>query len=215
MLMIGLGCAILLAGACMLAFQPKEIKADKVYGKGKSDNQYSLSVSLGGENKIPSTLGQYNEVSDSSAVNIVYTVVYEQNKWFKNDQRIIKLLRFERPFPEDKNEDVKDFYYRLVDESLDVLDDQTSVFTRLYEKRVSYNNLFDLIPQSIVVPGYSDIKEARQWISQNHPQHLELMDRTIVNASVLERWEQDGYMQRYSEASPEGLTLDNIIKQAP
>lgn len=211
-LIIGLSCSTFLVGACILVLQPREIKADRVYGTGKSMNEYSLSISPAGESMIPSTPEQYKEVSDDSAINISYTVVYEQKKWFKNDQRILKLLRFERPFPTDQNAKVQSYYYKLVNESLDVYADQTSVFTRLYEKRAAYNHLFDLIPQSIVVPGKKDIKEARLWIQQHNPQLLYLKDKTIIDKSVLNSWQQDGYRQNYSDMSPEGLSLKDIIE---
>ncbi|WP_214626838.1 hypothetical protein [Paenibacillus agaridevorans] len=214
-LSVGLGCATLLIGACIIVFlQPKEIKVDRVYGSGINMNEYSLSISPAGENMIPSTQEQYNEVSDDSAINISYAVVYEQNKWFKNDRRSLKLLRFERPFPVDQNAKVQDFYYRLVDESIDVYDDRTAVFTRLYEKRESYNNLFDVIPQSIVIPGGKDIKEARLWIQQHNPQFLNLKDKTIIHPAVLSSWQQDDYRQSYSDLSPEGLSLEEIIEHA-
>lgn len=215
-LAVGLSCGIVLAAVAGISvFQPKEIKADRVYGYGKNLNEYNLSISPAGENKIPSTLEQYNRVSDDSAVNISYTVVYEQNKWFKNDQRIMKLLRFERPFPDDQNEKVQSFYYRLVDESVDVLNEKTSIFTRLYERREAYNNLFDLIPQSIVVPGQKDTKEARLWIQQHNPQFLNLKDQTIIDTAVLDDWKQNGYRQSYSDTSPEGLSLEDIIERKP
>ncbi|RIX52784.1 hypothetical protein D3P08_12330 [Paenibacillus nanensis] len=209
-LFIGLGCTALLVGACAFALQPKVIKADRVHGTGKYMNEYSLSISPGGEIMIPSTQEEFNEVSDDSAINISYTVVYEQSKWFKNDQRILKILRFERPFPTDQNTKVQSYYYTLVNESLDVYDDKTSIFTRLYEKRDIYNHLLDLIPQSITVPEKKDIKEARLWIQQHNPQLLYLKDKTIVDTSVRNSWQEDGYRQNYSEMSPEGLSLKEI-----
>ncbi|SMF85570.1 hypothetical protein SAMN05661091_3057 [Paenibacillus uliginis N3/975] len=36
-----------------------------------------------------------DEVSNKSATNISYTVVYEQSKWFKNDKRILFLGYFD------------------------------------------------------------------------------------------------------------------------
>ncbi|WP_028612582.1 hypothetical protein [Paenibacillus harenae] len=83
---IEISSATLLAAACFLVYQPKEIMADRVYGIGTFQNEYSISTSPAGENMIPSTLQQYNEVSDDSRTNISYTVIYEQNKWFKNNQ---------------------------------------------------------------------------------------------------------------------------------
>lgn len=211
-LFIGLGCTALLVSACILALQPREIKVDRVYGTGKDMNEYSLSISPAGEIMVPSTQEQYNEVGDDSAINISYTVVYEQNKWFKNDHRILKLLRFERPFPTEQNTKVQSYYYRLVNESLDVYDDQTSIFTRLYEKRDTYNHLLDLIPQSIIVPEKKGIGEARLWIQQQNPQLLYLKDKTIIDSSVLNSWQEDGYRQIYSEMSPKGLSLKDITE---
>lgn len=178
-------------------------------------NEYSLLISPAGDNMILSTLEHYNEVSDDSATNISYTVVYEENKWFKNDQRILKLLRFERPYPTDQNASVQSFYHILVDESVDVLNDHTTVFTRMYEKRGTYNNLFDLIPQSIVIPQKTDIKGARLWLQQHDPQFLNLKDKTIIHISVLNKWKQDDYQQCYSDSSLEGLSLKDIIEYTP
>ena len=214
-LSVGLIGVILLTVACIKAFQPKEIKVDRVFGTGISMNGYSLSIDPAGEKMIPSTLEHYNEVSDDSSINISYAVVYEQNKWFKNEQRILRLLRFEKPFPTDQNVKVQSFYHKLVDESLALFDDQTSVFTRLYEKREAYNNLFDLIPQSIVIPGITDIKEARLWLQQHDPQFLFLKEKTIIDTSVLHSWKEDGYDQSYSDTSPKELSLHDIIEYTP
>jgi hypothetical protein len=106
---------------------------------------------------------------------------------------------------------VQSFYYRLVDETLEQVNDNTSVFTRLYEKRENNNNLFDVIPESIVISRVGSVKQARQWVQKHHPEFLKLMDETVIDDSVLDSWKRDEYQQVYSTASPEGLSLNDII----
>lgn len=212
---IGISCAILIVAGSIFAFQPKEIKVARVYGYGTSPDGYSILTSPGGESTIPCTYEQYNMLSDDSYTNVSYLVIYERNKWLKNDQHLLKILRFERPFPTDQNSQVQSFYYRLVDESLEPLNNRTSVFTRLYEKREVNNNLFDVIPQSIVISRVDDVKQARQWVQQHHPEFLKLMDKTIIDDSVLDNWKRDDYRQVYRNESPEGFSLKDLTRHAP
>ncbi|QGQ98996.1 hypothetical protein EHS13_31025 [Paenibacillus psychroresistens] len=211
--LIGISCLILLLAGSYYAFQQKEIKVVRVYGYGSSQDEYSILTSLGGANTIPCTYEQYNTLSDDSYINISYSVIYEQNRWFKNNQHTLKLLRFEREFPNDQNKQVQSFYYRLVGETLEQVNDNTSVFTRLYEKRESNNNLFDVIPQSIVISRVGDVMQARQLVQEQHPEFLKLMNETVIDDSVLGNWKRDDYQQAYSSASPEGLLLKDIIKR--
>lgn len=196
---------------CVFHFQPKEIIVERVYEWGTSPTGYSIATKPDGTGMIPCNAQQISTISDDSKVNVSYIVIYEQNKWFKNKQHILQLLRFERPFPSDKNPQVQSFYYRLVGESLDRTNAKYSVFTRLYERREAYNNLFDLIPESIVIPRKTDIDGARKWLLQHDPEFLQLKDKTIVAPTVLVRWKQDGYHQKFTKESPKGLSLDNII----
>ncbi|BBH24850.1 hypothetical protein Back11_61950 [Paenibacillus baekrokdamisoli] len=208
---IGISCVILLLAGSIFAFQQKEIKVVRVYGYGLSPNGYSILTSLGGASTIPCTYEQYHTLNDDSYTNVSYSVIYEQNRWFKNNQHTLKLLRFERPFPNDQNKQVQSFYYRLIDETLEQVNDNTSVLTRLYEKRENNNNLFDVIPQSVVISRVGNVKQARQWVQKHHPEFLQLMDETVIDDSVLGSWKRDDYQQVYSTASPEGLSLNDII----
>ncbi|SFT09943.1 hypothetical protein [Paenibacillus sp. BC26] len=209
---IGFICALIaLTTGIIISLKQTEITVARVYGSGTSPEGNSILVGLSGDRAIPCSYEQLNTISDDSYLNITYSVVYKQNRWFNNNPHIEKILRFERPFPDKQNAQVHGFYYRLVDESLETINADTSVFTRLYEKREDYNNLADLVPQYIVIPHAETIKQARQWVEQHHPEFLQLIDQTVVEASMLNRWKQDAYEQVYSNASPEGYSTEDFI----
>lgn len=183
----GTVCVVLLLVIMMEMARQKEIVVDTVNGSGKGPNEYYFIYAQTGMSEIPCTLEQHKEVTVDSR-QYAHAVVYKQNKWFRSDKRILKLTRFERPFPTDQNERVQTTYYRLAEETMEPLNDKTSVFTRLYEKGVSCNNLFDVIPESVILPGIKDIREARFWLKEHKPEFLQLKDRTIVEPAVLDSW---------------------------
>ena len=189
------------------------LKAERVWGTG-IDRQLNKYYILNSDySEIRSTSEHFAQMQDNSYVNIDYSVVYEQNKWLSSRKKALKLLRFEIPFPEDELQQADTMYYKLLDESIDQLDDNYTVFTRLYAKYEQNHHLFGLEPLSIVIPRVDSVREARSHIQSNKPEFMKLPPLTAVETNVKETWSKDNYIPNteYSMQSPEHLSVQNII----
>lgn len=195
--------------ACFV-MNKKVLKADKVWGLSKNEDTYEI-LNMKQEG-IPSSLNQINELSDNSNVNIDYVVIYQENKWFKESRKFRKIIRFERDFPDLEYVTTDTMYYRLVDEVIENIDDDHSVFIRLYEKYEQYHNLWSLEPMSIIIPKVETIIEAKELIKDINSDFLRLLPITIVDNEMLIRWKNEKYIpsEEYTMESPRGLTIEDI-----
>ena len=189
------------------------IKSDKVWGESRSRHQDAYNILNTKQEEIPSTLNQINDMADNSFVNVDYLVIYEENKWNKDKRNVLKILRFERAFPDFNLQTTDTMYYRLVDEIIEDIDEKHSVFIRLYEKYEQDHNLWSLEPISIIIPKVESIIEGKQKIKEKNADFLTLLPITIVEDDLLKRWESENYVPsyEYTEESPEGLTIEDII----
>lgn len=185
------------------------IKSDKVWGDERSLDSYKILNMK--QERIPSTLDQINEMSDNTHVNIDYVVVYQENKWFKQHRKVLKIMRFERDFPEVKYEIADTMYYMLVDEIIEEIDANHSVFIRLYEQYEQNHNLRMLEPVSTIIPNVQTIIEGKQIIKENNPEFLKLLPITIVDNEILNRWKNEKYdpINEYTMESPEGMSIQD------
>jgi hypothetical protein len=189
------------------------IKAELVWGSGRGPDSYYIFNSQFEE--ISSNLEQINTLQDDPYVNINYVVVYRENKWLQNQKEALKLIRFERPFPVVKKEDpANSKYYKLVKESVHSVDQESSIFIRLYEKYEVNHNLFGLEPVPFIIPQVHSLQEARALIQSKEPDLMRLLPLTVVDEAVIDQWSKDNYLPKseYSSQSPEGLTVKAIIE---
>ncbi|XEC93984.1 hypothetical protein AB6A23_21955 [Paenibacillus tarimensis] len=203
---------VVLIAAVYLVQKSQVIKAEMVWGSGRdADRHYILNKEF---EEIKSNAEQINMMKDSTYVNINYVVIYEENKWFQNQKKALKLIRFERPLPEVKLKSADTMYYKLVDESVHDVNEKHSVFIRLYEKYENNHNLFGLEPLPIVIPRVNSVQEARTWIQANEPGFMKLLPSTVVETDLLNEWTNDHYepATEYSTQSPEDLTVQKIVE---
>ncbi|MEF2248805.1 hypothetical protein [Paenibacillus sp. IITD108] len=187
------------------------MKSDKVWGHERNQDSYKI-LNMKQEG-IPSTLGQINEMSDNSNMNIDYVVIYQENKWFKEQRKLLKIMRLEREFPDFDFEITDTMYYRLVDEIIEDIDENYSVFIRLYEKYEHHHNLWSLEPISIIIPKVETIIEGKQIIKEMNSDFLRLLPITIVENEMLNRWKNENYdpSNEFTDESPEGLSIEDVI----
>ena len=74
------------------------VKSDVVWGFGNNQGSYEILTS--DQVSIPSSREQYSAMGDNSQMNVNYLVVYEEQKLYQANPKLLKILRFERPLSE-------------------------------------------------------------------------------------------------------------------
>jgi len=190
------------------------IKTDRIDGHEKNGDLYYIVTT--DQNRIPSTLDQINELSDNTYVNVSYMVIYQESKWLKKQKKILKIIRFEREFPNLDNEmiDTDTRYYKLVGESIEDINEDHSAFIRLYERYTQSHRLWSLEPVSIIIPKVQTISEGKQKVMERNAELLRLLPISMIDDAVLIKWSNEEYdpIYEYTEESPMGLSIEDIIK---
>ncbi|MDF2648210.1 MAG: hypothetical protein K0Q73_4015 [Paenibacillus sp.] len=187
------------------------VKAEMVWGTGTDSEQvHILNKAF---EAISCTPEQYRQLQDDSYVNIGYVVVYEETKWLHKNKTALQIIRFEKPFPDNKLQPADTMYYKLVEETIHPVDEDQAVFIRLYERYETNHNLFGFEPVAIIVPRSDTVQEARSWLQINQPAVLKLLPLTVVDTTVTNSWQQEKYnpINEYSVESPGNLTIQDII----
>lgn len=186
------------------------VKSDVVGGFGNNQGSYEIVTS--DQVSIPASREQYIAMGDNSQMNVNYLVVYEEKKLYQANPKLLKIMRFERPLSEQSLKLEGDYFHQLVDEQLERVNEDHSVFVRLYELYQG-NQLWSLKPESYIVPPLTTVQEAKEWILDQDADALQLLDRATVHPLVLSNWEQEGYdpTSDYTDTSPEGAMFEDFL----
>ncbi|MGI2297262.1 hypothetical protein [Paenibacillus sp. GXUN7292] len=152
-------------------------------------------------------------------IEINKTIMKSDKVWgHERNQDSYKILNMkqegiEREFPDFDFEITDTMYYRLVDEIIEDIDENYSVFIRLYEKYEHHHNLWSLEPISIIIPKVETIIEGKQIIKEMNSDFLRLLPITIVENEMLNRWKNENYdpSNEFTDESPEGLSIEDVI----
>ncbi|MEX1031349.1 MAG: hypothetical protein WDZ91_15085 [Paenibacillaceae bacterium] len=191
----------------------KTIVAEQVYGTSICGTDCYATVTKSSKH-IPSTNAELRSMQDDSRLDTAFIVVYEENRWFESHAKLIKLLKFQRTFSEEDyaNNTTLD-YAKLVEESIESVDRDHMVMTRVYEIHHKNDSTIDLLPESIITPVLSNPKDVKAWIANNDPEYLKLKQLTVVDSELLSQWKLEQYTPEleYCAQSPEGLTFEKVV----
>ncbi len=190
------------------------IVAEQVYGSSNCGHDCYAIITRSSK-EIPSTYEIVGSIGEDSRLDTSFIIVYEQKKWFSNQTRFIKLLKFQRTFTEEDYASYTSLdYNKLISESIDAIGGDHLVMTRVYEIHHKDTSTIDLLPESIITPALSNSRDVKAWIASNDPTFLNLKPLTVVDSELLSQWNQEEYIPKfeYSINSPKGLTFEQVVK---